>query len=629
MDEAFFSCVLLDDGSGNPALAKQRATIEPGIAFHLKDSSEKVYLAGGFPSFTPQSTFSLSPTFQLNCDLGNLSDSELQLIAQAELNRLNASTYRSYTREVDTRVAVLANDSSLLNDFLETYGGVVHAEPLLLKGYDADYPTIDNLQVEQGENGYRLLYTVRTPIDDEKCAYCGLCGPACPEDCLSEDLFLDLSNCSYCKKCIEVCTHDAIDLYRAEKRSLDIPAVILLGVKNIELPRDRSRIFSEDSLDSFFATLIPIQVDETVSCNPYICQYISRLDAGCQECVDVCPRNAVLKTKAGISLKHELCSECGSCISSCPTGSMQYELFDDHRFVEWFKNIPIPSNCTVIIGNEKQLHALWWKRGLPGDVNFLFLEYPNISALTSMHLLFLLSLGAGKIILLGEPDSMASHPVAREIQCTNTVFSSLFGQNESVSVTTGLNLAELLKKTYTNPLSEVYHDFSFTNRREKLGSVLRYLIDQDAATADLIADLTGQGFQSFGAVICDADKCTHCGACLNECRMNALTTDEDTLSLNLLGINCIQCSICVEVCPEDALGLKQGLQLHSSFLKPRELTRAEAVICPECGKAFGTRKSFDRVIAKLQGHRSMNTGNNFFEYCDKCRVVKLFESQQQ
>jgi ferredoxin len=629
MEKTFFSSVLLYDGSGSPALAGRPVYLRPGKSFHLQDTSEKVFLAGGFPDHTPKSSCVLSPTLQLNCDLGNFSDSELKLIAQAELNRFNASTFRSYTREPDTRVAVLAGKSSLLDDFLEIYGGIVHAEPLLLKGYDASYPAVEELRISPLETGYRLSYTVRTPVDMDTCTYCGLCGPACEEDCLSEDLFLDLSRCSFCKKCITVCPFGAIDLYRAEKRSLDIPAVILLGSCDIELPEEKSRIFTEDALDHFLANLAALRVDETVSCNPYICQYISRLDAGCDACVQACPQNAVIQTGAGITVKHELCIECGSCVSSCPTGAMQYELFDDQCFIEWFAKVEIPQNCTVLIGDEKQLHSLWWKKNLPENAHLLFLEHPNFKALTSMHFLFLLSVGAGRVILIDEPDSVASLPVAREIRAANTVFSSLFAKDDRVLVAAGQRLATLVQDPITTPFSGSYRDFNFTNRREKLASVLCFLMERKTVSADETAVLKGPDFAPFGTVSCDTEKCTHCGACLNECRILALTADEENLTLNLLGINCIQCTVCVRVCPENALALQPGLQLEADFFAPRELTRAEAVICPECGKPFGTRKSFALVMAKLKAHGSLAAENTFFEYCEKCRVVKLFESQQQ
>lgn len=432
---------------------------------------------------------------------------------------------------------------------------------------------------------------------------------------------------------MEVCPADAIDLYRAQKRTLHIPAIILLGECSVELPDDQSRIFSGTSLEPFFSTLIPLRVDETVSCNPAVCQYIPRLDAGCISCVKACPHDAVSKTTAGIKINHERCMECGSCVSSCPTGALQYERFDDQSFIRWFEKVPILKNRTLIIGKEKQLHALWWKKNLPDNKNknVLFLEHPNIRALTTMHLLFLLSMGAEKIILLEDPEGIAPLPVTREIDLANTVFSSLFGKEKRVVIAqTQKSLpSESESESSPSPLTQTYSDFRFTGRREKLGSILTFLLTQSSNTGDEVTLITDQPFAPFGSVLCDDDICTHCGACLNECKIQALTTDEETLSLNHLSIQCIQCGVCIQVCPEKALDLQQGLQLTPAFFAPHELTRAEPVICLECHQPFGTRKSFDRVMEKLQSHSSYDPENNFFEYCEKCRVIKLFESQQQ
>ena len=629
MNESFCSCVLFYDGSGTIALKGKPAHLRPDKSFHIHDSPGKVYLAGGFPGFTPHADFFLSPTLQLNFDLGSFSEEKLQAIGQAELSRFNASTYRSYTRDPDNRVAVLANQQTLLSDFLETYGGVLQIEPLLLKKHNAEFTTADELQIVKMESGYNLSYTVRTPIDIDKCTYCGLCGPVCEEECLTETLYLDLSKCTYCGKCIQVCSAGAIDLYREEKRSLDIPAIVLLGECGIELPEDRTSIFHAESMNQLFSSLAPLQIDETISCRNAICQYVSRLDAGCEICVNVCPSNAVIKTENGISIQHEHCTECGSCISSCPTGAIQYEVFDDRQFVEWVDIVSIPKNCTVIIGTEKRLHALWWKKNLPEKNNFLFLEFPNIKALTAMHFLLLLSQGAGKVILLENNPFPSTLPVAGEIVLTNSIFSSLFGEQECVEIVSENKLTELLAKNCSSPLNEQYSDHRFDNRREKLGSILRFLLQSSTETIKELPLKNGYVQKTFGTVLCDSEKCTHCGACLNECRINSLTSDEDTLSLNHLSINCVQCGVCVEVCPEDALSLSQGLRLAPDFFIARELTRAETVQCLECGKPFGTRKSFDRVMEKLKSHRVVVSENNFFEYCETCRVVKLFESHQK
>lgn len=628
MENKSFAYLLVYDGSGTPALARKPVFLQPGKALTIIDSSTKVYLAGGFPELTPQSEVSLSPALQLNGDLASFSNEELQQIGQAELKRLNGTTYRSYTQNPDFRIAALASNPQSLTLFMETYGGVLEIEPLLLKGYDSDYPTIDDLQINTGPTGYTLAYTVRTPIDQSLCSYCGLCGPVCPENCLAGNLFLDLSRCSYCNECVKVCPAGAIDLYRVEKHALDIPAIFLLDNPPVELPPEKENIYTPETLDKLFSNLVPIRIDETVLLNPSLCQFSTKINAGCEICLSVCPHQAITKNGDGITVNHLRCTECGACLSSCPTGALQYQRFDDKQFIEWFSSLPIPEECTIVLGSEKHLHSLWWKKEFSGTGKTLFLEYPNVRALTSMHLLFLLSLGAAKIILLDSSADLQNSPVGKQIDLANSILAALFGSGERITATTPAAIKKISPAVEPVPLKSRYSNFSYINRREKLASILLFLLNQKTVQTEDNNIFTGPVFETFGTVACDSEKCTHCGACLNDCRIESLTADDDTLTLNHIGILCIQCGTCVAVCPENALDLKHGLILEPNFFRQHELTRAEAMTCRECGKAFGTKKSFDHVMAKLKSHSITTDETNFFEYCEKCRVVKLFESQQ-
>ena len=46
------------------------------------------------------------------------------------------------------------------------------------------------------------------------------------------------------------------------------------------------------------------------------------------------------------------------------------------------------------------------------------------------------------------------------------------------------------------------------------------------------------------------------------------------------------------------------------------------MVCKECGKAFGTKKSYERVAAILA--RRQEAENGYLEYCETCRVAQIF-----
>ncbi|MCB2184402.1 MAG: 4Fe-4S binding protein [Desulfobulbaceae bacterium] len=626
MTNNFTAYLLSSDGSATPVFQSLPASISMAGKLTLQGETKNILLAGGFSGLTPESPFPLSATLQLNGDLGNFPPDQLAAIGQAELRRHNSINFRSYTLDTDARLAVLAGDAGKLRDFVNVYGGLLNLGPLLLKGYEEGLTTAEDVDIQAIKNGYRIRFLVKSPIDQKKCTYCGACGPVCPEHCLSETLFLDFSRCSYCKECVNACPQEAIDLYGAEKRSLEVPALLLLeGAQTLDLPDNGEHIYNRENLESYFSSLFPCQIEEVVTCDNSLCQYSGRLALGCNRCSSACQHGAVTKGQDGISIDPLLCRECGACISSCPTGAIQYQRFSDLQFVEYFRIFRPDSATTVVIGDEKSLHRFWWHHSGQRFDHVFFLEYPTVKALTAMHLVYLFSVGAGKIILLAEEDAPDESPLAEQIRQTNQIVESLFDTENTVITLAWSELSSHLQTEVSHSLKRLNLNAGFQNRRAKLASTLQFLAEESGREASF----TSKDFSTFGTLSCDQERCTQCLACLNECRMKALRGDENFYSLNHTASRCVQCDICVDVCPENALEGVPGLHLNPNFFADTVLSKGAPMQCKDCGKIFGTRKSFERVMAKLTAQNMAPGPDNLFEYCDTCRVIKIYESREK
>jgi ferredoxin len=114
-------------------------------------------------------------------------------------------------------------------------------------------------------------------------------------------------------------------------------------------------------------------------------------------------------------------------------------------------------------------------------------------------------------------------------------------------------------------------------------------------------------------------------ACLNDCKIGAMVADAEQLMLGHVAALCVGCGICARICPEDALMIKAGFTLDAAFFLTREFSRAEPMACKQCGKVFGTKKSFEKVMSILQQKETVDTSH--FEYCEDCRVLRLFDEQ--
>ncbi len=601
-------------------------SLRPGTAFSCPGYSDQdILLAGGFPAIHPDSSFPLSPTLQLNSDLGNFSASALHQIASVELSRHTGTRFRSYSLAPDARVVVLADNQDKLYSFIDTYGSLLDLQPLLLKDYHPELTTAHKLEIDCSAKECLISYQVKAPILPERCTYCGACGTACPEDCLSEQLFLDFSRCTLCKECVAACPHDALDLHAIEQRQITSPALLVLDNVAIDLPPEHTRIYRESELPRLFTSIGEYLVDEVVSCNNSICQYLAPHKTGCNRCAEVCPEQAVSLTEDGVQIDQQRCTECGNCIATCPTGALQYLRFSDQQFLEYWAELDVSDTKTVVIGDEEQLHHFWWRNGTERFSSTFFLEYPNPEALTSMHLLTLYGAGARRILLLSGQPEEEGRAFTEQASQTNQILASLGGDESVIQVTEPENLSAILVQPVNK--QSVRHRVikDQGNRRATLALLLTTLLEDQPPSPPT---LTGEAFSTFGTILCDEDSCTQCLACLSCCSIEALQANEEHFTLISNASHCVQCGSCIAICPENALSSKHGLELNSNFFQAHELSRAEPARCAGCGKIFGTQKSLDRVRLLLAQKSHQNFDPELLAYCDTCRVVRLFEGQQ-
>ncbi len=598
----------------------------PGTAFACRDQSDNdILIAGGFPGVHPDASFPLSPTLQLNADFGNFSDAALQQIASAELFRHTGTRFRSYTLVPDPRIVILSNSQDRLFSFIDTYGGVLDLQPLLLHGYHPELTTANNLEIESLKKECRISYQVKTPLLAERCTYCGACGPACPEECLSEQLFLDFSRCTLCKECVAACPNDALDLHAVEQRKVSAPALLILDDVTTDLPQGRERIYRENDLAMLFASIGEYQVDEVIVCNSTICQYSAPHKTGCTRCADVCPAEAVTLTEDGVQIDQQRCTECGNCIATCPTGALQYLRFNDQQFLQYWSQLKVPGIETIVIGSEAQLHRFWWRTEASSFSSTFFLEYPNPQALTSMHFLALYGAGAMRILLLTDAEEGKEETFMEQVGQANQIVASLDGDPQTIHTTDPSKLSPLLAQAGERQSTRIAVIKDKGNRRATLAALLSSLVEERTASP---SRLDNEYFSTFGTILCDEERCTQCLACLSCCHIEALQADEEHFALLSNSSHCVQCGSCIALCPENALSGRNGLELDGDFFKYHELSKAEPALCANCGKVFGTRKSLDRVRLLLAEKSPQNFDSELLAYCDTCRVVRIFEAQQ-
>jgi len=93
----------------------------------------------------------------------------------------------------------------------------------------------------------------------------------------------------------------------------------------------------------------------------------------------------------------------------------------------------------------------------------------------------------------------------------------------------------------------------------------------------------------------------------------------------------VECGLCVNTCPEEAIKLQPRLLLTAQAKTPLVVNEAEPFDCVRCGKPFGTKRMVDNMLSKLDQHSMFAGGEALkrLQMCAECRVIDMVESNDE
>jgi len=524
--------------------------------------------------------------------------------------------------EVSPKVAVITENEEMLEAFTNIYSGVLDIIPIVTGKTKSgrEFYSAVNYEVSGSFPDIQVKCECRYPLDEDLCTSCGECIIACPLDAIDNEISIDFTKCDYCGKCVDACPENAIDIYRYENYTFSVSQILFLDEdKRKNEYSEINGVYHIDEKEKLFANIGTFQIEQSVNHNSEICQYNGRLDLGCQRCIEACEYKAVHKSSNGIEVNHFACEDCGQCISSCPTGAMQSADVSDETFADliYEKLQKEEKNYRHIIFVQESDTVFFYKN-YSNKINedILLIILPNVYILNSFHFLLLLRLGIANVHVF--QDIFKESGLYKHIQFTNALSAYAFSGRKLVSA--GYN------PEFSNEEDAIFtSDFTFPeykNKRKFFTPILRDIYEKSENKRVLLQERI---LHTFGSVVCDENKCSLCLACLNHCKIGSLMADSSNYTLSHIAANCIQCGICLNVCPEDALDLVPGLLLDEEFFQPRVLAQDEPVVCAECGAVFGNKKSLEQVRNKLKSTGRYDDELELLNYCDKCRVIKQLE----
>jgi ferredoxin len=174
------------------------------------------------------------------------------------------------------------------------------------------------------------------------------------------------------------------------------------------------------------------------------------------------------------------------------------------------------------------------------------------------------------------------------------------------------------------PLTDAPLNLPEPEKRARLNRVLARLAELGNPDEQRAAVPAGA---AYGAIQVDSDACTLCHACVSNCPTPALKSGGKTPALSFLEADCVQCGLCEQACPEDAITLLPGF-LASSARETRQICHEEAAFeCINCGKPFATVSTVATIKEKLANHPYF-AGDAMIrlEMCEDCRVKDVWKT---
>ncbi len=520
-------------------------------------------------------------------------------------------------------------------------------------------------RVEGSLGNFHVTVERTQPLSLEACVHCRRCIPVCHTSAISDGLRLRMELCDQCGDCLKACAEiGAIKIPRRERETIRGDQVVVItqdGGPEVS-PRTgyhRLRAPSQGDMEGLawkiFSLMGEFRKPAYVAYNPETCAGGAANHESCGVCIPACPYQAISRNPQNllrVLVDPQACEGCGACVSACPTSSLS---FTDPAPADLYARMaallaPVPGHpqadplVLVFHCPERGQEAL-------ADAGRLRLRYPAtvlpvpmacLRHVSEANILAAFRMGAAGVALLGCESCPHGERALlfRKLDVARSVLDAFGLEGERVRVITG-------EVGQSRPMVEVLDRFAASvmpasikwDGRSAFSAGNREVIAEAIAT---FMDATGRepgriqvpAEEPFGLPEVQVAGCTVCRSCVNVCPTHAFRFVEETQTLELKQIACVNCGLCATACPENVITVKPEFYLDRDALDWHVVVQDEMVKCARCETPFINRKALEGIEAKVFSVQSVldtfaDTRRNLLRMCPNCRAVAAMMEMQK
>jgi len=536
----------------------------------------------------------------------------------------------------------------------------------------------------KGHVGDFMLTFVREKFIGEGCISCGECIGVCPEDAIvrmsSIPYYKIGPGCDSCGLCEKKCPVDAVVLGKEKtkikasfvisfldsrsksKSESDADTIDLIDVNRargiydcydkdpvVRYSRALSVLPEILSHAAGFTRPMPPKIDMDLCANKIILKRdTDRVDVkGCDRCIAACPSGAISRR---MKIDMAACRNCTICSASCPTGAIQMDGYGDGRLMEKIESyLKADVHPRILI-----FSCLDFGLSVLDAVGAAKMEYPAvvpvfvpcIGRVDENLILRSFELGADGVAFLGCGHVECSFKdgftkALDRVSFTGQILDALgIGRERVTSILTktgAKNPERFIKEIegFSNRLSGLRPrkakrkpvDFE-PDKRKMLIKILRNLKESETPALRVKGETL-----TFGKIDIEMAKCSACGSCFLHCTTGGLVREvargreegedsESGITDIVVDSSCINCGICVSICPEKAIEVKGEFDLEGMIRAAECRVVHERVRCRGCGRPFITKKAFEKIEASIKKGVADDGLNNILRhlrYCPDCK----------